>query len=294
MKKFIAVVLCLGMGLAICNADSWAAEVRGNNHNWTHIGTVKAGSVIKIQASGTVDFGCSFGRCHDDVMAGVTGVTANLEADLKSMANVIVEITTEPLKSPNPITIPLTTGLKVYQIINQHFAVTHEPNYDEGGVWIKIVTKRGTPYIGTQLYYFWANYINNSGLPITEDVTVFAKAHDGGRSPDATGGYGDNSGSYNVNIVYAALPATARPTQGRTVNPTTAVTEDCVPFNPNTTTVTNIQGRWKIVDGSHSLFDFGNKESDARQAFAIIKKYGYNQSCYVGRPQPSFQYLLHK
>ena len=166
MKKFIAVVLCLGMGLAICNADSWAAEVRGNNHNWTHIGTVKAGSVIKIQASGTVDFGCSFGRCHDDVMAGVTGVTANLEADLKSMANVIVEITTEPLKSPNPITIPLTTGLKVYQIINQHFAVTHEPNYDEGGVWIKIVTKRGTPYIGTQLYYFWANYINNSGLPL--------------------------------------------------------------------------------------------------------------------------------
>ncbi|NTV98325.1 MAG: hypothetical protein HGA70_04095, partial [Chlorobiaceae bacterium] len=48
---------------------------------------------------------------------------------------------------------------------------------------------------------------------------------------------------------------------------------------------------WKIVDGSHWVFDFGGKEAEARAAFAIIKKYGFTRSCYVGRPNPSFQYL---
>ncbi|MBN1929270.1 MAG: hypothetical protein JW764_06990 [Chlorobiaceae bacterium] len=67
--------------------------------------------------------------------------------------------------------------------------------------------------------------------------------------------------------------------------------EDCVSFNPNTIEVKNIDGRWKIVDGSHWVFDFGNKEEEARTAFAIIKKYGFTRSCYVGRPDPSFQYL---
>ena len=67
--------------------------------------------------------------------------------------------------------------------------------------------------------------------------------------------------------------------------------EDCIRFNPNTIEVKRINGRWKIVDGSHWVFDFGNKEGEARQAFAIIKKYGFNRSCFVGRPDPSFKYL---
>ena len=67
--------------------------------------------------------------------------------------------------------------------------------------------------------------------------------------------------------------------------------EDSVSFNPNTTTVRNIKGRWKIVDGNHWLFDFGKKESEAREALAIIKRYGFRYSCFVGRPGPSFQYM---
>jgi hypothetical protein len=67
--------------------------------------------------------------------------------------------------------------------------------------------------------------------------------------------------------------------------------EDCVSFNPNSIEVKNIGGNWKIVDGSHWLFDFGGKESEARKAFAIIKKYGFTRSCFVGRPDPSFNYL---
>ncbi|HHE07779.1 MAG TPA: hypothetical protein ENL01_02555 [Chlorobaculum parvum] len=67
--------------------------------------------------------------------------------------------------------------------------------------------------------------------------------------------------------------------------------EDCVSFNPNTIKVKKINGRWKIVDGNHWVFDFNDKEGEARTAFAIIKKYGFNHSCYVGRPDPSFMYL---
>jgi hypothetical protein len=68
--------------------------------------------------------------------------------------------------------------------------------------------------------------------------------------------------------------------------------EDRIPFNPHTAEVRQIGGRWKIVDGNHWLFDFGNAEHEARRALQIIKHYGMNQSCFVGRPDPSFQYLL--
>ena len=67
--------------------------------------------------------------------------------------------------------------------------------------------------------------------------------------------------------------------------------EDCVSFNPKTTGVKRVQGIWKIVDGSHWIFDFGSNESEARKAMQIIKKHGFTRSCYVGRPGPSFTYL---
>jgi hypothetical protein len=67
--------------------------------------------------------------------------------------------------------------------------------------------------------------------------------------------------------------------------------EGCVSFNPHTTEVKQINGRWKIVDGSHWLFDFGNKRDEAEQALRIIKKYGFTRSCFVGRPDASFFYL---
>ena len=74
--------------------------------------------------------------------------------------------------------------------------------------------------------------------------------------------------------------------------PAPVLQEDCIPFNPNTTTVKNINGRWKIVDGNHWMFDFGNKKAEADRALQIIKHYGMNRSCFVGRPDPSFQYML--
>ena len=67
--------------------------------------------------------------------------------------------------------------------------------------------------------------------------------------------------------------------------------EDCVGFNPSTAQVQHINGRWKIVDGSHWMFDFGPQEDEARKSLRIIKHYGFNRSCFVGRPDPSFKYL---
>jgi hypothetical protein len=70
------------------------------------------------------------------------------------------------------------------------------------------------------------------------------------------------------------------------------VKEDCVSFNPLTTEATIIDGRWKIVDGGHWLFDFGEKRREAYHALKIVKYYRIDQSCFIGRPHPSFQYLL--
>jgi len=70
------------------------------------------------------------------------------------------------------------------------------------------------------------------------------------------------------------------------------LTEDCVSFNPATSRVALIGGRWKIVDGNHLMFDFGTKRAEAQRAFAIIRHYRMNRSCFVGRPNPSFRYLL--
>ncbi|BBO84610.1 hypothetical protein DSCO28_51760 [Desulfosarcina ovata subsp. sediminis] len=74
--------------------------------------------------------------------------------------------------------------------------------------------------------------------------------------------------------------------------PTGAMTgEDCVAFDTGRLTVSKIQGRWKIVSGRRWLFDFGNNESEARAALAIIRRYRFNQACYVGRPKADFSYL---
>lgn len=67
--------------------------------------------------------------------------------------------------------------------------------------------------------------------------------------------------------------------------------EDCVAFNPATTTVKKINNRWKIVDGNHWMFDFDNNQAEAEQSLAVIKKYQFTRSCFVGRPDPSFSYL---
>jgi phosphohistidine phosphatase SixA len=70
--------------------------------------------------------------------------------------------------------------------------------------------------------------------------------------------------------------------------------EDCVGFNPDKIQIKYIKGSWKIVDGSHWIMDFGLKSKEAAHALQIIKKYGYDQICFVGRPKPSMTYFRKK
>jgi hypothetical protein len=67
--------------------------------------------------------------------------------------------------------------------------------------------------------------------------------------------------------------------------------EDCLPYAPNNVDVNRIQNRWKITDGTHWMFDFNNNEDEAFTALAVLQKYQFNRTCFVGRPNPSMTYL---
>lgn len=67
--------------------------------------------------------------------------------------------------------------------------------------------------------------------------------------------------------------------------------EDCISFNPDNIVVKNVSGSWRIVEGTHSILDFGNKESEARTSLKIIKCNSFTNICYVGRPDASMIYF---
>jgi hypothetical protein len=70
----------------------------------------------------------------------------------------------------------------------------------------------------------------------------------------------------------------------------TAVSEDCINFTPGNLRVVNIGGRWKIVEGSHWIADFGSNRAAADQSLAIILRYGFTNQCFVARPNPPMTY----
>ncbi len=67
--------------------------------------------------------------------------------------------------------------------------------------------------------------------------------------------------------------------------------EDCISFNPERVNVKKIEGRWKIVEGNHWILDFGDNEHEANNSLAIIRNYGFQYICFVGRPDPSMIYF---
>ena len=87
-------------------------------------------------------------------------------------------------------------------------------------------------------------------------------------------------------------PAEARDRHG---NPGVAALEDCIGFNPDRVEVSRENGRWKVVEGNHWMFDFGSDRSarrEARRAVRVIRHYDLTESCFVGRPNAEFKYLL--
>jgi hypothetical protein len=87
------------------------------------------------------------------------------------------------------------------------------------------------------------------------------------------------------------IPNTSMPLrneQGQAI----ALKEDCVSFNPDTTTMEQISFGWRVMDGSQVIFGFDFDKTEATVALATIKHYKMTQSCFVGRPRPSFHYML--
>lgn len=98
---------------------------------------------------------------------------------------------------------------------------------------------------------------------------------------DKTGGFGGSR--------WKRVGSTPRPAPRP---PAPVLREDCVGFDPANARVKQVDGRWKIVDGSHWVFDFGSRRDEALRSLRVIRHYRADESCFVGRPDPSFRYLL--
>ena len=80
-----------------------------------------------------------------------------------------------------------------------------------------------------------------------------------------------------------------------TTSPNPMPDEDCVGHNIDNLRLTRrgwwFWSRWLIADGDRQLFSFGRKRNEAQQALDIIRRYGFTNTCYIGRPNASMQYL---
>lgn len=96
------------------------------------------------------------------------------------------------------------------------------------------------------------------------------------------------------------LPGTGKgPVSGNTSTPLRdqqgqpiALKENCISFNPDTTTMEQTSFGWRVMDGSQIIFGFDFDKAEVSIALATIKHYKITQSCFVGRPRPSFHYML--
>ena len=135
--------------------------------------------------------------------------------------------------------------------------------------------------------YHWTSAVNGrtpSGTPVNADtngdgIVSMKEAHEYARSHDSRSEH-PVIGSCRVDACDPDLKAEV------------GFKDDCISFNPATTTVGQVRGSWKVMDGGNWLFDFGSNPAEANRTLAIIKHYNMNQSCFVGRPHPSFEYML--
>lgn len=122
-------------------------------------------------------------------------------------------------------------------------------------------------------------WVDITGVP-DGDYVLEARTNRNGVVPEDW--YGDN-------FTWAGVRITGNSVQEI---PAPCYPEDCVSFNPKTVTAKQISGRWKVVDGTHWMMDFGSKQAAAKQAVKVIKYYGMNRMCFVGRPAPGGQQLM--
>lgn len=67
--------------------------------------------------------------------------------------------------------------------------------------------------------------------------------------------------------------------------------QDCIAVDPDNVSIEQSGSDFLVVDGSLSLMAFPEL-SEAQEAVALIQHYGFNDVCYVGRPDPGMSYWL--
>lgn len=68
--------------------------------------------------------------------------------------------------------------------------------------------------------------------------------------------------------------------------------EDCIPVDPGNVELEQTEdGRWRVVDADQWLLAFDEFEN-AQKARDVIRKYGFDRHCFVGRPDASMEYWL--
>lgn len=67
--------------------------------------------------------------------------------------------------------------------------------------------------------------------------------------------------------------------------------EDCIGFDRDHLKVVPVGDRWKVVEGTHWLMDFGPGQGNAIAALHFIRKHRFDAMCFVGRPGPSMTYF---
>jgi hypothetical protein len=65
-----------------------------------------------------------------------------------------------------------------------------------------------------------------------------------------------------------------------------------LPLDPAALKVEQTQGQWCLRDARRVLFNFGDKESDARQALALVAKYNFTEVGVVGQGAPAMLVFL--
>lgn len=109
------------------------------------------------------------------------------------------------------------------------------------------------------------------------------------------GFYTNSLGEENTNafIMQYHLSYDSSGIGNKEINSYTNSSEDCLPFDPEKLVAKrSLDGNWYLIEKpGHSMFGFGKNEEECVKALSVIKKYGYNQSCFVGRANPSFSYL---
>ena len=109
------------------------------------------------------------------------------------------------------------------------------------------------------------------------------------------GFYTNSLGEENSNalIMYYQLSLDSSGIGNREINSYNNNSEDCLPFNSEKlVSRRSLNGNWYLIEKpGHSMFGFGKNEEECVKALSVIKKYGFNQSCFVGRAKPSFSYL---